>query len=96
MHYGAMAYTSADFGTTWVPRGLDYCYTFACAQHQLSGANLLLSWILPSMNFVLQESPDLATWSYVQANPALNYTNLQLEATVPRPNGSRFYRLVAH
>jgi hypothetical protein len=61
----------------------------------VSGQNLLLSWLFPSMNFVLQESPELASWSDVSATPSLNYSNLQNQVTVSQPNGNRFYRLIA-
>jgi hypothetical protein len=61
-----------------------------------SGNNLLLSWTVPSMTFVLQENPDLTTtgWSDVGTSPALSYTNLQFQVTLATPAGTRFYRLV--
>jgi hypothetical protein len=60
-----------------------------------SGSNLMLSWIVPSMDFVLQESSTLATnnWTDVTNTPALNLTNLQCQALVPPLTGTRFYRL---
>lgn len=57
---------------------------------------LELSWVVPSEPFVLQESPDLAAWSSVQAAPVLNYGNLYYVVNLPLPAGSRFYRLASH
>ncbi|HEV2394293.1 MAG TPA: hypothetical protein VG146_18230, partial [Verrucomicrobiae bacterium] len=62
-----------------------------------SGANLLLSWTVPSMNFVLQESPDLTTgiWSNVTAIRTLSYSNLQYQVSLPAPEGGWFFRLIS-
>lgn len=57
--------------------------------------NILLSWIVPSQNFVLQQSSDLSTWSAVPVTPVLNYTNLHYEVTVSRTSRLRFYRLAS-
>jgi hypothetical protein len=61
------------------------------------GQNLLLSWLVPSMKFALQENVDFdsANWTDVTTTPALNYTNLHYQVTVPAPPGNRFYRLVS-
>jgi len=61
-----------------------------------SGGELLLSWIVPSMNFALQESDDLSTtnWTDVVSSPVLNLTNLQNQVKVQPPlSGNSFYRL---
>jgi len=60
-----------------------------------SGSGLLISWIVPSMPFVLQENFDLATpnWTDVPTTPTLNFTNLHHEVTVPLSTTNRFYRL---
>jgi photosystem II stability/assembly factor-like uncharacterized protein len=58
-----------------------------------SPTNLTLAWTIPSTNFVLQQSPDLSTWSNVTNPPILNYTNLQNQVSLPITNGSSFYRL---
>jgi hypothetical protein len=56
--------------------------------------NLKLSWIVPSTNFVLQQSSDLSNWADVTgAPPALNVTNLQNEVVLSRTNNIDFYRL---
>jgi hypothetical protein len=48
------------------------------------------------MPFVLQQTAALteAQWSDVDAQPTLNYTNLNQEVSLPAPNGPIFYRLV--
>jgi hypothetical protein len=60
-----------------------------------AGTNIVLSWIVPSAHFDLKENSTLATsdWTDVAATPALNYTNLHHEVTLPAPTGNRFYRL---
>jgi len=55
--------------------------------------NFALSWIIPSTNFVLQQSSDLASWVDVTNTPALNLTNLQNKVTLSPSNSSGFYRL---
>ena len=54
-----------------------------------------ISWIVPSMPFVLQETADLNTpdWTAVPMTPILNLTNLHHEVTVPWSGTNRFYRL---
>lgn len=58
-----------------------------------SSKNVEFSWLIPSTNFVLQQSYDLASWSDVTNVPALNLTNLQNEVSVLLPEGNNFYRL---
>jgi photosystem II stability/assembly factor-like uncharacterized protein len=56
--------------------------------------SLVLSWIVPRIDFVLQENSDLSTnWTDVTNRPALNFTNLQYQVLVPTSAGNRFYRL---
>jgi hypothetical protein len=56
--------------------------------------NFKLSWIVPSTNFVLQQSSDLSKWAEVtDAPPALNVTNLQNEVVLSPTNNRDFYRL---
>lgn len=57
--------------------------------------NVMLSWLTPSTNFFLQQDPNLAAagWSDVTNVPALNFTNLNCEVTLPSANSSRFFRL---
>lgn len=60
-----------------------------------SGSNLSISWIVPSMNFALQENSDLSTANWMDVTNAshLNLTNLQLEVALPLSADNRFYRL---
>ena len=60
-----------------------------------SNANQVLSWLVPSSSFVLQQSSDLTStnWVDVTNQPALNLTNLHSELTLRPPNGVAFYRL---
>ena len=62
--------------------------------HRAAGG-LLISWIVPSMPFMLQETADLNTpdWTAVPMTPILNLTNLHHEVTVPLSGTNRFYRL---
>lgn len=60
-----------------------------------SASSLLISWIVPSMPFVLQQNSDLTTpnWTDVITTPILNFTNLHHEVSVPLSSTNRFYRL---
>ena len=60
-----------------------------------SPANLVLSWLVPSTNFVVQQSPDLISWSSITDTPALNLTNLNNELTLSPTNSSGFFRLIS-
>lgn len=55
--------------------------------------NSTLSWIIPSTNFVMQQSSDMSSWTDVTNEPELNLTNLQNELVLPQSNSSGFYRL---
>ena len=57
--------------------------------------NLVLSWIIPSTNFVLQQNLDLTmtNWTDVTNTPTLDLANLQDEMVLSPTNGSGFYRL---
>jgi len=76
-------------------------YTWQTTPHPLlnfapSAGGLLLSWIIPSMPFVLQQSSGLdGGWAEVSTTPALNYTNLHYEVSLAKPTGATFYRLVS-
>jgi hypothetical protein len=60
-----------------------------------SGPGLVLSWLVPSTPFVLQQSSDLAGngWQGVSAAAILNPANLHNEVTLPSPSDNAFYRL---
>jgi hypothetical protein len=57
----------------------------------------LISWSIPSMNFVLQESSSLAPsgWTNVMTPTSLNFGTLRYEVTAPTSTNQRLYRLVA-
>jgi hypothetical protein len=59
------------------------------------GDGIVLSWTIPSANFVLQQNTNLATtaWTEVTATATLDYASLQYELALPRPDGNVFYRL---
>lgn len=60
----------------------------------MSNNNLILSWTLPSTNFVAQQSSDLSSWTDLTNTPALNFINLQEQLTLVPVNCS-FFRLVS-
>jgi hypothetical protein len=64
---------------------------------QSQAPNAEISWLLPSTNFVLQQTTDLttSTWTAVTNLPTLNFSNLNQEVTVPVINSSGFFRLIA-
>lgn len=57
--------------------------------------NLLLSWIIPSTNFTLEQNSDLTTpnWTDVTNTPGLDLTNLRDEVLLPLTVSNVFYRL---
>jgi hypothetical protein len=59
------------------------------------GEDILISWIVPSMTFVLQENSDLNSndWIDVDLEPVM--TNFENQVTIHNPAGTRFYRLVS-
>jgi hypothetical protein len=56
---------------------------------------LVLSWIVPSADFALQQNSDLSTtnWVVVSNAPVINLTNLQNEVRLPFSGNNKFYRL---
>jgi len=73
-------------------------WTAQCSPHPsinitLTKASIQLSWLLPSMDFLLQSSFDLINWSNVTNTTVLNLTNLQNCITFQKPNNNCFYRL---
>jgi hypothetical protein len=60
----------------------------------ISGASKL-SWVIPSKNFVLEESADFypASWSPITNVPHLNPSNLHHEITLPATGDNHFFRL---
>jgi len=58
-----------------------------------SNTSLDLSWIVPSTDFVMQQSSDLGSWADMTNTPALNLTNLQNEVILSPIGSSGFYRL---
>jgi hypothetical protein len=55
----------------------------------------VVSWLVPSTSFVLQQNSDLTSpnWMDVTNQPTLNFSNLHNEVTLPPPSGNSFYRL---
>jgi hypothetical protein len=62
---------------------------------RISGTDVLLSWLIPSMPFVLQQMPSLTApaWNEILVTPPLNLTNLHNEVPIPRSAGAQFFRL---
>lgn len=58
-----------------------------------SPASVTVSWLIPSTNFVLQQSSDLANWSGVTNMPVMNFANLQDQVALPLPSSNAFFRL---
>jgi hypothetical protein len=54
-----------------------------------------LSWIIPSVNFLLEQSADFysASWVPLTNVPYLNLSNLHYEVTLPATGDDRFFRL---
>ena len=57
--------------------------------------SLLMTWPVPSTNFIIQGSTDLVSWANVTNAPTLNFTSLQYQIMLSPSNSSSFYRLVS-
>ena len=59
------------------------------------GEDILISWTVPSMTFLLQQNSDVSSngWTDVNVDPVM--TNFENQVTIPRPAGTTFYRLVS-
>ena len=62
----------------------------------LSNGSLNISWIVPSTNMVLEQSPDLINWTPLTNTPSLNYANLQEQLAIAPTNGSSYFRLISY
>lgn len=60
-----------------------------------ANGNLNFSWIIPSTNMVMEESPDLANWTLLTNLPSLHLCNLQEQLALPPADGTAFFRLVS-
>jgi photosystem II stability/assembly factor-like uncharacterized protein len=62
----------------------------------VTAGQVVLSWVVPSANFVLQQSPEIGAtnWIDVPGTPVLNYSTLREEAIVSGSGSRMFYRLV--
>ncbi len=58
-----------------------------------SNGGLLLSWLVPSETFTLQQSSNLMSWTDTTNQPALNPSNLEDTLTLPLSGANGFYRL---
>ena len=77
-------------------------YTFQAAPApqlsvKSSGSNVSISWIIPSINFVLQQNASLkgSDWLGVEASRVLNPTNLHYEVNLLQSTGPMFFRLAS-
>lgn len=59
----------------------------------VGGTNMTLSWQVPSTNFIVQQSSDLAAWVSLTNSPVLSFTNLQNQVSLPQTNTRGFFRL---
>jgi len=57
--------------------------------------NVMLTWGVPSIDFVVQQNSDLTktNWTTVGGRPFLNLNNLQYQFAIPSSTGNTFYRL---
>jgi len=62
---------------------------------QTANGSAAISWLLPSTNFVLQQTADLSNpaWTPVATSPTLNFTNLNQQVFVPTNGSNAFFRL---
>ena len=60
-----------------------------------AGTNVVVSWVVPSMPFQLQQKINLMTanWSNVPSVFGFNFTSLQNQVILPHTNANAFFRL---
>ena len=58
-----------------------------------TSGSIQLSWLVPSTNFVMQQSTDLSSWADMTNSPVMNLDNLHNQVTLPSANSAGFYRL---
>jgi hypothetical protein len=87
----------AEPGNGAISGGVWISQTTPSPQLNMSFSNGIFnfSWIAPSTNMVMQESPDLTTWVGVTNPPYLDLTNLQEELTLRPIVGNGFFRLIS-
>ena len=91
---------SADAGRLVVPAAVSI-YTAQLIQPPTlnilsTNGNVTLSWIIPSTNFVLQETFDLASgyWTDVPDTPSFDPATLQETVTRPATTANSYYRMM--
>ena len=100
---GIVSLASSADGGQWVaagggsaPQGNIYILqTIRPPQLNLAATSggFLLSWLVPSTNFVLEQSSDLVSWADLTNAPTLNFTNLKNQVMLSPSDSSGFYRL---
>ncbi len=101
-HWSAVA-ISADGTKLVAAENAGHIYTLHLSPFTLSpllrirpsGTNAVVSWLVPSMNFTLQQNIDVTSsnWINVAEAPVLNTTDLHNEVTVPGTLGNSCFRL---
>ena len=64
---------------------------------KVTASNAIISWLVTSMNFILQQNTNLTTpiWTDVTISPLLNPATLREEVTLPNNSGITLYRLAS-
>jgi hypothetical protein len=79
------------------PSSVYTCYSLPEPHLNLahSSSNVVLSWMVPSTEFIVQQNSDLTTTNWVRDTnaPTLILTTLHNQVILPVCNGSSFYRL---
>jgi len=99
--WGSLA-TSADGTRLVLGAAFGWIYTWQTTATPLldisiSRGNAVVSWIVPSMDFALQQNSNLDTtnWTTVTTPPVLNYSHVRYELSTPLMSGNLFFRLVS-
>lgn len=87
---GAVLYAASANGGIWVRRSQPAPRLAISA----GSSAALLSWVIPSSAFTLQQSDaTFSNWSDLTSPPDINLSNLQQQLTLPTTASSSFYRL---
>jgi hypothetical protein len=90
---GSVLFAAPSNGRIWVRRSTPAPVMSVAIPMPSAAANI--SWVVPSANFVLQQSTDpaLSIWTDLTNTPTLDLFSLRYQVTIPMNSDNVFYRL---
>lgn len=90
--------SSADGNRVAIATFNNSVYTFYSKPHpklnlKPVASHLILSWVIPATNLMMQQSADLVSWANMTNQSTINFTNLQNQIILTPANSIGCYRL---